>query len=147
MEHSHTVSGLLTKRAEIVRRIKEAQALFVTLAADLEAVDTTIRLFDPGARIASPAALVHPLKEIAHRGEMSRLVLSALRRASAPMTSLEVARIVMEGRGMDLGNHKQTITFRKRVGACLYQMRARGVARSQNLPTGEYIGWELVREK
>lgn len=85
MDRSHTVSGLLTKRSEIVKRIKETQALFVALSADLEAVDTTIRLFDPSAEIASPAALAHPLKEVAHRGEMSRLVLSAYAGRRVPL--------------------------------------------------------------
>ena len=69
--------------------------------------------------------------------------MSALREAKAPLTSLEIARAVMKGRGLT-PDPKATVVIRKRVGACLWKLRDKGIARDVPM-AGEYKGWEVVR--
>ena len=83
-----------------------------------------------------------PPRHQAFRGEMQRFVLGALRAASEPITSLEVAIEVVKGRGLDPNDPRAVSLIRKRVGACLFS-KAKGIA--PDVPTaGQYKGWELV---
>jgi len=59
---------------------------------------------------------------------MARFVLSSLRQAKVPITSLEIAKGVTEQRGLP-PNERMTIVVRKRVGACLNKLKANGVVR------------------
>lgn len=140
MDHPNTVSGLIDKRREIAGRIEHAQRELRALVADLDHLDAAIRIFDPDADIGP--AKRYPAAHGAFRGEMARFVMSALREAKAPLTSLEIANGVMQGRGLT-PDPKTTILIRKRVGACLWKLQASGVARSVPM-AGEYKGWELA---
>ena len=75
---------------------------------------------------------------------MQRFVLGALRAATAPLTSLEIAIEVVKGRGLDPNDPRAVTLIRKRVGACLFHLKAKGVARDVRT-SGPYKGWELVR--
>ena len=80
----------------------------------------------------------------AFRGEMLRHVLGALRSATAPLTSLELATSVCEARGLDANDRRAVGLIRKRVGACLFKLTEKGLVRE--VPQkGQYKGWELVR--
>lgn len=145
MGRPNTVSGLIEKRGQIAGQIKHLQAQLGQLLADLDAVDNTIRLFDPKADIPGIKARAYPLRHVAHRGEMSRMILTVLRFSGVMLTSLEIARSVMEARGMNLEDQRATVMMRKRVSATLWKLRQKGVARSGPLQAGEFIGWELSR--
>jgi len=70
---------------------------------------------------------------------MQRFVLGALRAA----TSLEIAIEAVKGRGLDPDDPRAVSLIRKRVGACLFHLKAKGGAR--DVPTtGPYKGWEVV---
>ena len=113
------------------------------MVCDLDALDYTIRLFDPDADIALIKNKAYPPRHQAFRGEMARFVLHALRTATAPVTSLEIARAVMKGRGLNLEDTQTTILIRKRVSACLWKLKDKGVI--EEVPqVGEYKGWKLV---
>ena len=80
----------------------------------------------------------------AFRGEMQRFVLGALRAATAPLTSLEIAIEVVKARGLDPNDPRAVSLIRKRVGAGLFHLMAKGLARDA-ATTEPYKGWELVR--
>jgi hypothetical protein len=107
----------------------------------LEAVEHTIRLFDPDVQLGRAKPI--PPKDAAFKGEMRRHVLAALRAAEGPLTSLDIARQVIAVR--KLPDDPKTVTMmRKRVGAALWKLRRAGVA--QEVPqAGEYKGWSLAR--
>lgn len=140
-EKPNTVSGLIDKRRELAGRIEHAQRELQALIADLDHIDAAIRIFDPDADLGR--AKRYPIAFHAFKGEMARHVMDALRRAKEPITSLAIAREVMEGRGLKEGPGT-TVTIRKRVGACLTKLREKGVVRDVPM-AGEYKGWELVR--
>ncbi|MDP1643566.1 MAG: hypothetical protein Q8L59_15425 [Phenylobacterium sp.] len=140
IERPNTVAGLIEKHRYIAGQIEATRKTLNALVFDLEAVEHTIRLFDPGAQLGRAKPL--PAKEAAFKGEMRRHVLAALRAADQPLTSLEIARQVLEVRKISEGAVTVTM-FRKRVGACLFKLKVAGLV--VEVPqTGEYKGWQLA---
>jgi hypothetical protein len=91
--------------------------------------------------LAQPKAF--PPRHGAFRGEMQRFVLGALRAATEPLTPLEIAIAVVKGRGLDPNDSRAVSLISKRVGACLFSLKAKGIA--HDVPTtGPYKGCELV---
>jgi len=144
LERPNTLAGLVDKRRELAGQIEHAQRQLNELICDLDHVDATIRIFDPDADVTLHKPKIYPVKHGAFKGEMRRFVMAALRQASRPITSLDINRGVMQGRGLPANDDRTTILIRKRVGACLWKLMKRGVVRQVPM-AGEYKGWELVR--
>jgi hypothetical protein len=130
-DRSHALSGLVTKRAEIAGRIVEARTALRQLLIDLDHVDAAIRIFDPdfdvdGIRPKAPAA---PFA-VSYRGEFVRVVLDVMREAKGPMTTKEIARHVMAGRGLNAADAVALQLFGRRTRALLYHYQERGMIRS-----------------
>jgi hypothetical protein len=99
------------------------------LIVDLDHADNTIRLFDPDCDVTLAQPKQFPPRHGAFRGEMQRFVLGALRAATEPLTSLEIAIELVKGRGLDPNDPRAVSLIRKRVGACLFHLEAKRVAR------------------
>lgn len=141
MENEHTISGLMRKREELSRLLKFHQAEIRKVTCDLDHLDATIALFDPSAH--RPALSRFPTKHRAHKGEMSRFVLKALREATGPINSLEITQAMVQARGLK-ADDQTVVLMRKRVGACLTKLKRDNTVRE--VPqAGEYKGWELAR--
>lgn len=140
IERPNTVSGLIQLHREIAGTIEDRRAELARLAADLEAVEHTIRLLDPDAQLgrAKPVPAAHA----AFKGEMRRDVMSALRGCAEPATSLQIARHILASRALPDGADN-VIIMRKRVGACLWKLRAKGWVQEVPL-AGDYKGWRLA---
>lgn len=138
-EHPNTVSGLLDKRAELAALLKFHRAELRKVTCDLDHLDAAIRLFDPDADISRVKR--YPTKHRAHKGEMARFVLGALRKATGPINSLEITRAMIAQRGLN-ADDGTVVLMRKRVGACLTKLKANGTV--EEVPqAGEYKGWRL----
>lgn len=143
MEKPNTISALLAKRGEIAGRIEAAQQVLKELVQDLDAVDATIRIFDPDCDLGMIKAKPVPPRFQTFRGEMNRFVLNALRTAKKPITSIEIALAVCEARGINPNDRRPVILIRKRVSAVLWKLGEKGVARE--VPSsGDYKAWELI---
>jgi len=101
VERPNTLAGLIGKRREIGGKIEHHQRVLNELIIDLDHLDHTIRLFDPGCDVQLAQPKQFPPRHQAFRGEMQRFVLGALRAASEPITSPEVAIEVVKDRGFD----------------------------------------------
>lgn len=143
MERPNTVAGLVEKRREISGRIEHLQQQLNDLVIDLDHVDHCIHMFAPDldASLARPKQF--PARHGAYRGEMQRFVLGALRNADKPITSLEIAVEVVKGRGLDVNDARAVSLIRKRVGACMYRMVEKGLAR-EIAASGTYKEWVKV---
>jgi hypothetical protein len=140
-ERPNTIAGLLDKRAEVAAEIKFHKAELRKLICDLDHLDAAVRLFDPDADTSRVKR--YPTKHRAQKGEMARFVLLALKRATEPLTSLEITKAQIAARGLK-PDDQTLVLMRKRVGACLTAQQSKGLVRS--IPTaGPYKGWELVR--
>jgi hypothetical protein len=134
-ERPNTVAGLIDKHRQIAGEIEAKRRDLDRLVADLEAVEHTIRLFDPDAQLGRAKPLPSP--HAAFKGEMRRDVMAALRAAQGPLTSLDIAEQIVAARKLDPST---TTMFRKRVGAALWKLKARGWVEEIPL-AGEYKGW------
>lgn len=139
-ERPNTVAGLVQKHREIAGQIEAKRAELARLVADLEAVEHTIRLFDPDAQLGRAKPLPSP--HAAFKGEMRRDVMAALKTCEQPATSLEIARKIIAARALP-DDAKTVSMMRKRVGAALWKLRAKGMVQ-EVAQVGEYKGWTLA---
>ena len=143
MEHDHVIHGLQRKRAEIAGRLEVAHAEISRLAVDLASIDATIRMFAPYAELDE----ISPRKPRAPGGtmpgEISRIVLAALRDAPVALSTYDVTLAVMAARGMPATDARLLEAMQKRVLACLRNLRIRGAVEGRK-EQGKVMIWGLV---
>lgn len=140
----YALDALKRKRAEMTGEIALCHARLQQLSADLEHLDATIRLFAPDFVQESILPKVFtPPKSWSKRGEMSRAVLSILRVAKGPLSTREIAAMIVDQRGLENDAGILNIMTR-RVGHVLRDKRERGLVRSVE-ETGLWLLWEIVR--
>ena len=140
----YALDALKRKRAEMTGEIALCHARLQQLSTDLEHLDATLRLFAPDFVQESvlPKVFVPP-KSWSKRGEMSRAVLSILRVAKGPLSTREVAAMIVDQRGLENDAGILNIMTR-RVGHVLRDKRETGLVRSIE-ETGLWLQWEIVR--
>lgn len=137
-----TVNHLLEKWRDIVGEIERTENRLRELVANRAHIEAAVRIFDPDATFGKPRKVT--IRHAAFKGEMARFVLNALRASKEPMTSLELARQVMQGRGI-AQTPEMTIVTRKRTTQCLLNLKEKGVVRSVPIAEGFNRGWEIAR--
>ncbi len=70
----HVVTGLIEKRAQVAGELEHHQAVTQQLLIDLDAIDATLRLFDPGIALEEIRPKPLPPRHAAYKGEVVRLV-------------------------------------------------------------------------
>lgn len=140
----YALEALKRKRAEITGEIARCHASLAKLADDLEHLDATLRLFAPDfvAESILPKVFIPP-KSWSKRGEMSRAVLSILRVAKGPLTTREIASMIVQQRGLESDQGILNVMTR-RVGHVLRDKRETGLVRSIE-ETGLWLQWEIAR--
>ena len=118
--------GLLRKRQEIADKLEVAQAQVRQLVLDIDAVDSTIRLFHPDVEIGVVRIKPVARRHAAVRHEASRIIFGVLREAPGPMTTREIVRAVMEARGMNTADHAMVQTMLLRMASTLRKLKNRG---------------------
>lgn len=135
--------GLLRKRQEIAADLDAAQSRVRQLILDIDAVDATIRLFQPDIDLNVVKVRPTPRRHEAHRGDTSRLILSLLREAGEGLSHREITQRVMTARGLNLADRALCQTMRDRVGASLRGIRERGALASGE-GSGPGVRWRLA---
>lgn len=145
MAEPHVVTALSRKRAELAGDIETSQAKLRQMILALEQLDATLLLFDPAYEIASikPKAF-RPPEDWSKRGEMTRLILGILRKATEPLTSQDIALQLVIERALDRDDPKLQRLMTKRVGVALRGQRDKGVAASKPGP-GMSVLWTLAK--
>jgi hypothetical protein len=144
MAEPHVVSALKAKRAELAGEIELTTRQLQRLRAALSSLDATLCLFDPAAvPDAIEPKVWRPKADWAKRGEMTRLCLDVLRRASGPLCNRDIAMALMTMRGMDTDDARLVKLIGKRVGCCLREQRERGAVLSEEGP-GQTVMWRLT---
>ena len=143
-ERPNLLNGLVAKRAEIAGKLDANEAERKRLVNELRTLDATILIFDPGVDLAAINAKPVATREAAHRGEITPIVFDALRTAITPPTSHDLARTVLEVRGLTTSDPDLLQLIRKRVGACLLAKKRQGLIRSIDVG-GPLLTWEIIR--
>ena len=136
-------AALIRKRAELAGEIEATSSQLAQMRANLVHLDAVLRLLDPDA---VPAEIA-PKRQVTRcawfgQGELPRLVLDALRQAPEPITTRDVAKGVMEQRGMPEGDRVTFLLVEKRVDRYLRRQEGRLVER---VALGaRSVGWRIA---
>jgi hypothetical protein len=129
MTNSHVVSALRLKRAEISGHIHDLEKRIARQRANLANLDATIKLFSPGTNPDTiPAKRLYRRTRYFARNELSRLTQDALRIASGPLTSAEIAASVMQAKEMPVDDAQLKKIFAVRALPVLRLLVKRGAA-------------------
>jgi hypothetical protein len=74
------------------------------LVVNIDAVDGTIRLFQPDIDLDTVKVRPTPRRHEAHRGDTSRLILSLFREAGQELSHREITLRVMQRRGLNVAD-------------------------------------------
>lgn len=143
-EQPNVLHALTRKRAEVAGQIEHCQLRIRQLVSELDHLDATIRIFNPSIDIAAIHPKPVPPRHAAFKGEVTRVVLDTLREARGPVTSRDIAKVLMTERGLDPEDRELSVIMVKRVCACLRVQRQKGLIRNV-AAEGGLQGWEVVR--
>lgn len=143
MAEPHVVTALIRKRAELAGQIEHLQGQLRQTVIALDNVEATLRVFDPAIDLGEIAPRKVPTAHHAFRGEVSRIILEALRETTKPLSTNQLAERVMRERGLDTGDKALFRIMNKRIGACLRHWKMRGVVRG--IRQGNQVSlWEIT---
>jgi hypothetical protein len=143
MTNSHIVSALRLKRAEISGYIHDLEKRIARQRANLANLDATIKLFSPDTNPdAIPAKRAYRRTRYFARNELSRLTQDALRTASGPLTSAEIAAAVMQAKGMPPEDAEFKEIVATRALTVLRRLAKRGAAAKTG--TSRNAQWALA---
>jgi hypothetical protein len=127
MTEKHVVSALRLKRSEISGHIHDLEKRIARQRANLANLDATIKLFSPGMNPdAIPAKRPYRRTRYFAHNELSRLTQDALRTASGPLTSAQIAATVMQAKGLRADDQAMETTIANRVLPVLRGLLKRG---------------------
>ena len=131
-----TVHGLIRKRAELAGQVEALHMTLASLMAQLNAIDTSIRVFRPAIDLGDLPAKIPPAPFTAFRGEFQRFLLDTLRQADRPLNTLELGEAVMATRALDPSDKIVARLIARRTGYALAKLRRKGVVESRRIAGG-----------
>lgn len=142
--YEHTISGLLTKRQELMDENATLRERMAVVANDVEAIDRVLETLgheEPLEGRSPRAARI----VLFYRNELRAFLLEQLRKADRPMTSRELAEIVCETEGKNRGDQRLIRDVTRRIGCALRKMRASRIVEPHREQGGGHA-W-LISEK
>lgn len=136
MGYDLTVQGLLRKRAELAGQAEGLRDQLTARLAELDAIDRTIRVFQPDIDLDDLPTKPAPPAMTGARGEFQRFLLDALRKAEGPLTTHDLAKLVMAERGMNQADKVLAKLMRERTGNSLAKMRRAGKVTGRKATSG-----------
>ena len=117
-DYNHTISGLLHKRVDLIHEAERIHDRLAGIKNDMSAIDRVLGSLgyegDYDEMMPRQKRFV-----VFGRGELTRQVLTVLRRATKPMTSRQIAQEIVSDSGLDARDRKYVSDLTKRVGkAC-----------------------------
>jgi hypothetical protein len=120
----HTISGLLTKRAELLGEAVSLRDRMATINNDVSAIDRVLT-GTLGHTGDLDAQMPRQKRQVLFgRGDLFRSIMDVLREAKSPMTSRQIAQEITSLGGLDARDRKFVSDLTKRVGKSLRQTGA-----------------------
>ncbi len=139
-DYSHTVNGLLQKRADLFNEAERIRDRLAEIRNDLAAIDRTLGVL--GYTGDLDAAMPRQKRNVVFgKGELSKAIYGELRTATTPLSSRDIAREIVAMRGEDARDRKYLSDLTKRVSKALRAMREAGDVRSVTDAKGNVL-WE-----
>lgn len=143
----HVLTALIAKRREIAGQIEDLQRRLKLAVTELDTVESTIRIFSPDIDLSEYGPRPVPPPHTAFKGELSRILIDALRASKVPMNTRQLTEIVMKDRGLPVDDLKVRRIMQQRVGSSLNNWkRVKKVLKSSPGP-GDMLIWEIDRDR
>lgn len=141
-DYSHTANGLLTKRADLFNEAEIIRERLAAIKNDVDAIDRVLQTlgYEGDLDAKMPRQKRHV---IFGKGELSKQVISVLRRASGPLTSREIAQDIVNDSGLDARDRKFVNELTKRVGKACRQYKTGCIVKATD-ERGNVV-WSIVR--
>jgi uncharacterized protein (UPF0335 family) len=141
MAQSIVVSGLVSKRAELVSSLEHYVQEVDRLDAELRHLDATIKLFAPGMDLRSlPPKRFVETNRIFRQGESNRCMLEVLREAGGTLNTQQIAQRIADKKKLD---ESQVKSVRDTILDTLRRAEKKGVV-CQDGREGMALVWKLV---
>ncbi len=123
--YEHTISGLLTKRREMLTEAGRLRDRLAEIRNDLQALDRTLETL--GFKGDLEGMMPRQKRQVIFgRGELVRAILDELRGADRPLKSREIAQALIAVQGNDPRDQRYIADLTRRVGKALRPLRAEG---------------------
>jgi hypothetical protein len=141
MAELHVIGALRNKRAELAGTLRQLEQQLVQQRANLAHLDATMLLFDPNIRPKD----IRPKQRRARnawfgQGESLRLIYDALREASQPLTTRELAERIMRAKAIPSADND----CRERVQKTLLASLNRAKQTIARVETAGVVSWRLI---
>jgi hypothetical protein len=141
MAESHVVGALRNKRAELTGILCQLEQQLVQQRADLAHLDAAMRLFDPEIRPNDIRPKQPRARNVWFRpGECLRLIYDALREATQPVTTRELAERIMRVKAMPAADDRRRELVQKTLLGSLNRAK-KTIARVE---TAGVVSWRLI---
>jgi hypothetical protein len=142
MADTHAISALRRKRAYLAGAIEAAKKALTTQRQTLATLDAVINLFEPQGRPDLIPAIRPASRQCLffRRGDLTRLCLSALRKAGKPVVTRYVTDYAEAAKGLTV----EALVDRRineHVRVALVRLATKGAVR--NIVTWPDVRWEL----
>jgi hypothetical protein len=139
--YEHAISGLLTKRADLLSEAVSLRDRIAAIKNDVDAIDRVLGSL--GYTGDLDAQMPRQKRHVVFgRGELTRAILDELRGATGPLTSREIAQAVVALSGQDARDRKHVSDLTRRVGKALRALRDENNVRS-GLDAKGNVMWSL----
>lgn len=116
--YEHTISGLLTKRREMLTEAERLRDRLAEIRNDLQALDRTLETL--GFKGDLEGMMPRQKRQVIFgRGELVRAILDELRGADRPLRSREIAQALIAVQGNDPRDQRYIADLTRRVGKAL----------------------------
>jgi hypothetical protein len=143
MGYDLTVQGLIRKRAELSSQANGLRDQLSASLANLDAIDRVIRVFRPDIDLSDLPEKPTPPALSGTRGDIQRFLLDALRKAEGPLSTFDLADMVMRGRGMDPADKIARKLIAGKTGNGLSKLRKKGLVDSSRAHGNAPLQWRL----
>jgi hypothetical protein len=137
----HTISGLLSKRRDLLTEAERLRDRIAEIRNDLLALDRTLSTL--GFKGDLEGMMPRQKRQVVFgRGELLRAILDELRGAPQPMTSREIAQAIVAVQGNDPRDKRYVADLTRRIGKALRPLVGTIVMRRTDVGTGG-LAWAL----
>ena len=143
--YEQTLHGLLRKRAELSISVERMRQDLGLALASLDHLEATIRLFNPDIAPEDMPERPVPPPNSAFRGEVGRFLLHTLRTRGGWVTTHELARAIMDNRGLSQADRVLAKLIERRTGHSLASLRRQGHVTSERVgPDSALLRWRVA---
>ncbi len=140
-DYSHTISGLLTIRADLYNDSIELSKKLAEIQDNLTAIDKTLGIIGYEGEL-DKIMPKRNAKSLFGRGELTKIILNELRKSDKILSTREIACLVIDLKGFDKTDRNFLTNITNTISRALANLRARDVVESEFDESGRQ-SWKI----